>query len=50
MVIHLVGNTRDSADECNAVGEAIERVRLDQRVSAARPAGKSAKRSLNFQV
>jgi hypothetical protein len=50
MVIHLIGDARGSANEGDSIGEAIERVRFDERISAARPTGKSAKRSLNFQV
>jgi hypothetical protein len=50
MVIHLIGDARRTSDEGDSVGETIERVRFDERISAARPTGKSAKRSLNFQV
>jgi hypothetical protein len=50
MMVHRVRRHRDAIDEGDAVGKAPERVRLHQRFRAARPAGESAQRALNFEI
>jgi hypothetical protein len=50
MVIHVVGGTRQAIDEANAVGESVERERLREHVTPARPPGKRPEGTLNLEI
>jgi hypothetical protein len=50
MMIHFVGDARQSIDEANAVRESVERERLRQRAASPRPTGKPPERTLNLEI
>jgi hypothetical protein len=50
MVIHVVGDPRQSIDEANTVREPVERKCLRECPASARPTGKPPERTLNLEI
>jgi hypothetical protein len=50
MVIHVVGDARQTIDEANAVRKSVERERLRQHAAAPRPTGKPPERTLDLEI